>query len=534
MRLGLAFLLAAAALPARAQQGARAAEEARPVPQLILPGAPLGQAAGAAAPVLVLPQAGALVAPESRLIVPDAPKIVAPGPSIIAAARPMTEAEAAPARPLGQRELEALAKSLSPQGGGSEAEPSPAARGASLGAAFDGALAPEAGHWDELSESFAGPRAPSLAVTATAARSLIARLLPSLYRSVPARVAYDKSARPSTGHLWSEETGHLIEVAPSRADSRGEVASAFGLPGRARVQQKIEQLMEVAHETFHVVFDAVAGRRGDHAPHSAYSAMTEGFAVGGEQLLVERMLEQAPMLGLGPRDTMDLSALAAARREWLDLEDTHYAEGLIPFRRAYAAGGAQGLMAFAASLSARRMAEVPRSDPAYQLSLGDHELAAAYLGRDAAARGGLDAYAKAARGEALTPDEERAAAAVIERAGPDAWRRVFERTLLSDRRLRASGEAKSQGAWWEKAQAPEYSVEPAFALARLSPRAGIALSQFLAATIAEKGGAARLFGRPGPSPVLQAIAASAEALPWDAASRAAWDAGLTRWLLALN
>lgn len=528
----LAGLLWLAAAPAFALQ---AEEAAKPVPGIILPGAPLGALPGAA-PALILPQAGALTLPSAQIIQPEAPKLVAPEAKIVTAARPLTEQEAAPDKLPGKGELAALAKSLSPDADRDGGAPD-AARASKLAAAFDGSLAPEAAHWDDLSADFArGARPPEPAVTLRAARSLIARLLPSLYRRVPAGIGYDRSEHPSTGHVWSEKSGHVIELAPLRSDARGDVESAFGAPGRARVQEKVERLMEVSHEYLHVIFDAVVGRRADHPMHSAYAAVTEGFAVGGEQLLVERLLDHAPALGLGPRETMDLSTLAAARREWLDTEDTHYAEGLLAWRDAYARGGLAGLSSLLASLSARRMAAVPRSDPAYQLALGDHELLAAYLGGDAAApaRRGLEAFAKAARGETLSAQESAEAAGVASRAGPEAWRRLFERTLLSDRRLKEPSAARAGGNWWEKDAEPAPSVEAAFALARLDPEAGAALARFLAATISEKGGAARLFGRPGPNPLLQAVAAGAEALPWDPASRKAWDAGLTRWLLAVN
>jgi hypothetical protein len=302
--------------------------------------------------------------------------------------------------------------------------------------------------------------------------------------------------------------------------------------GRTRVQQKIEHLMEFAHEYFHVLFDAAVRPKEDHSPHSAYSAMTEGFAVSGEQLLIKRLLDTAPSLGLGPRDAMDLAATARARSEWLDVEDNHYSEGILSWRKAYDQGGAAGLLEFLSSLSARRMTAVPRSDPAYQLALGEPKLLAGYLGRDESspARRGLEAFAKAARGEKLTEIETREASAVAEQAGPEGWRRLFERTLLADKRLKNPQTRTESKNWWDKETAPAVSVEPAFALARLSPSAGAALSRFLADTLSTPGGGARLFGRPGPNETLTAILLGAETLPWDAAGRRAWDDGLTRWL----
>ncbi|MCM2304403.1 MAG: hypothetical protein NDJ72_06850 [Elusimicrobia bacterium] len=526
------LILPFAILRAQAGTAAAAVKEA---PRIIMPGAPFGS--NSAPGVILAPTAPSLIVPNSpSLIVPAAPVIQAPAPAIIVAARPMTPEENAPAKMPSQSELKALAESLAPTRG-AEGQ-SGAAQSKALDSAFDGKLAPEAAAWSDLSPSFsAAPTTPGLETVATAGRSLIARLLPSLYRRVPARAAYDRGERPSTGHTWTPERGHLIEINPIRANSDGNVPSAFGGAHEPLIQQKISHLMEYAHEYFHVLFDDATRRKENHPMTSAYSAMTEGFAVTGEQLLGERMLELAPSLGLGPRDVMDLAGILSGRRRWLDVEDNHYSEGALSWRKAFQDGGLEGVASMLASLSARRMIATPRSDPAYQLVLGDPKLLSAYLGRDesSAERRGADAFAKAVRGEKMTEAETREAAAVVERAGPDAWRRLFERTLRSDKRLAAPKEAAAETAnWWEKKKAePMASVEPVFVLARLSPAAGAALSRYLAAAISEPGGAVRLFERSGPNEKLTAIINGAEALPWDEADRKAWNDGLSRWLIGV-
>ncbi len=533
MRRSLA-LLALPFLLVRAQAGTAAAA-VREAPRIIMPGAPFGQNL---APGIILAPSAPTLALSARpsLIVPASPVIAAPAPAIIVAARAMTPEEIAPAKLPSQGELKALAESLAPTRGAEGA--SGAGQSRALNSAFDGKLAPEAAAWSDLSPSFAAaPTTPGLGMVATAGRSLIARLLPSLYRRIPAQAAYDRSERPSTGHTWTPERGHLIELNPIRANSDGNVPSAFGGAHEPLIQQKISHLMEYAHEYFHVVFDASTRRQENHPMTSAYSAMTEGFAVTGEQILAERMLGMAPSLGLGPRDAMDLASIANGRRRWLDEEDNHYSEGILSWRKAFADGGIEGVSSFLASLSARRMIAIPRSDAAYQLVLGDPKLLSAYLGRDEATpeRRGADAFAKAVRGEKLTEAETREAAAVVERAGPDAWRRLFERTLRSDKRLAAPKEAAAETTnWWEKKKAEHLaSVEPVFALARLSPAAGAALSRYLAAAISERGGAVRLFERAGPNEKLTAIINGVEALPWDEADRKAWNDGLSRWLIGV-
>jgi hypothetical protein len=531
--LYLLLLLPAAAL--RAQAGVASAAP-REVPRIIMPGAPFGQTA--APGLIIAPAAPALTisAPPS-LIIPTAPVLQAPAPSIIIAARPLTEAEASPEKMPSQGELKKLAESLAPTRGAEDAGASAAGQARALDSAFDGKLAPEAASWSDISAQFArGPLAPGLPVVETAARSLIARLLPSFYRRVPTASAYDRGENPATGHTWTPEKGHLIEIAPVRPNSRGEVPSAFGAPGQTFVQQKIEHLMEYAHEYFHVLFDSAVRRKENHPMHSVYAAMTEGFAVSGEQLLAERLLEMAPGLSLGPRDAMDLAAISASRRRWLDIEDNHYSEGIVSWRKAYEEGGAQGVLTFLASLSARRMIAVPRSDSAYQLVLGDPKLLSAYLGHDqtSAARRGLEAFAKSARGEKLTDEESREASVAVDQASADGWRRLFERTLLSDKRIKEPKAAVEAANWWDKKAEPMASVEPVFALARLSPSAAAAIAHHLADVISSPGGAARLFERPGPNEKLTAIIAGAESLPWDEVDRKIWNDGLTRWLIGTN
>ncbi|MFI5361120.1 MAG: hypothetical protein ACHQ49_04045 [Elusimicrobiota bacterium] len=526
-RLLVCLLLPACAARARGQVLEAAARE---VPRIVVPGAPIGSAGGA---ILLTAPTQPLIAPPG-LILPSAPAIAAPEPWIVTAARPLTEAEASAEKLPSREDLDKLAFSLAPSAEVSAPNARPADSAPGLDSAFDGRRWPEAKAWRAVAPEFArGPLSPGLPVLETAARSLIARLLPRLYRRIPLTARYDRGENPTTGNLWNPETGHVVEIAPVTANSRGEVSTAFGGTPAARVQQKIEFLMQFAHEYFHVLFDDAVRRKTDHSPRSAYAAMTEGFAVGGEQLLISRMLDAAPSLGFGPRDAMDLSSLARSRSQWLDVEDNHYSEGIISWRKAYDQGGATGLLAFLSALSGPRMAAVPRSDPAYQLALGEPALLSAYLGRDetSAERRGLEAFAKAARGEKLDESQAREASAVVDRAGADAWRRAFERTLFADKSLESPKTAAATSRWYKKdATEPSGSIEPAAALARLSPAAGAALARFLADAVSAPTGAARLFDRPGPSAKLNAVAAVAETLPWDEAGRRAWDAGLMSWL----
>ncbi len=524
------LLLPALALAASAGVVSPAATQA---PRIILPAAPFGQS-GARGIVLSVPPATLTVAPAPSLIVPKALVIAAPAPRIIIAGRPLTQAEANPEKLPSSGELKKLAESLSPAR--DAADPAEANAEHALDTAFDGTLAPEAAAWGGLSKEFSrGPLAPALPIVDSGARSLIARLLPEVYRRVPALARYDRGERPSTGHLWTPKTGHIIEINPVRPNSDGNVPSAFGGAREPLIQQKISHLMEFAHEYFHVLFDSALRRKENHPMTSVYSAMTEGFAVSGEQILADKMLGRAPMLGLGPRDAMDIAGIINGRHRWLDIEDNHYTEGMLSWRKSYQEGGTKGMLAFLASLSARRMIAIPRSDSAYQLILGNHQLLSAYLGsdRDTAEGRGAEAFARAAKGETLTVTQTREAAAIVERAGPDGWKRLFDRTVLSDKRL-AEPKAEEPANWWEKKAAPMASVEPVFAMARLSPAAGAAVASHLVALISEPGGASRLFEKAGPNEKLTAVIAGAETLPWDEADRKVWNDGLTRWLIGTN
>ncbi|MHB2026503.1 MAG: hypothetical protein ACYCPQ_07685 [Elusimicrobiota bacterium] len=511
-------------------------------PIIILPNVDLG---GAAKPErkIILPQPSPklpILMPRIILPEPESKIIKAPAPKIIIVDRMLPEEKADGKKPPTQEDISKLVQSLGLANGAADPGADGSRRASSLNAYFDGELAPEAADWDKISGEFAqGPLAPSLPRVETAARSLLARLAPRLYRRVPATFGYDRGKEPRTGHTWTPEQGHRIEFAPMSADFRGDVASAFGSPEAARVQQKIEYIAAYAHEYAHVLFDSAVRPKEDHAPHSVYSAMTEGFAVTVEELFIERLLNQTLELGLTPRDALDLSAIVRARRQWLAEQDTHYSEGVLSWRQAYAEGGDAALLSFLSSLSARRMISVSRADPAYQLALGDRKLLSAYLGNDktSAERRGLDAFAKASRGEEINADEAREAGLVIEQAGAQAWRRLFERTLLADKRIMEPQEPAQEGKgknWYRPAELPAVRVDPVFVLARLSLASAAELSRFLARIMNSPSGAARLFGRSGPNDKLSAVVSGAEHLPWNQTDRKTWMDSLTRWLIKTN
>jgi len=94
------------------------------------------------------------------------------------------------------------------------------------------------------------------------------------YRYLPVTARYDETANPQTGHLFSPDTGHIIELARDETDEQGRVPSSFGAPGAAFVQEKIEQLLQFAHEYAHVMFDEVVSKAANHSLLSSYAAMT--------------------------------------------------------------------------------------------------------------------------------------------------------------------------------------------------------------------------------------------------------------------
>jgi hypothetical protein len=526
-------LLAALVLAAPGVEAGMAPKAARAASRIIVPGAPL---TAPQSQIITIGPAGPLIVPEAPKIILPKPVIHKPEPQIVPAARALTPEEAAPQVLPAQEELQRLADSLAAPPQDQKRDPEPEA--GALGGAFDGSRLNDA---KPAVEYFAGgPLAPELPQVVAAARSLWAALLPSLYRRVPMRIVYDRSDRPETGHTWSPETGHTIEISPVSADSRGQVPTDFGGVGQTWVQQKIEQLMLMGHEYAHVIFDAAVGRTDNHQPASAYSAMTEGFALTAEQLLIERLLARPDAFGFKPQDAMDLAALASARRNWLAAADTHYAEGAQPWRLAFERGGDLGLRAFLSGLSPRRMAATQRSDPAYQLAVAEPDLLAAYLGPDAdhPHRRGLEAFARAGRGDTLSEAEARLAADAIERAGPEGRWRLFERSLLADKHIpdpTAPAPPRSPGLrWWEPTPEPLSAVAPAFALARLSPAGAAELARFLAETVSSPGGLENLFVRPGPEERTTAVIAGAEALPWTESDHAVWTKALMAWVTGLS
>ena len=417
----------------------------------------------------------------------------------------------------------------------------PPLNGQALQAVYDASAAQAAEDAEAIHEALAapayftqGPLAPALPRVESAARGLLARLLPRFYKNIPVTAGYVQSANPLASHQWTREKGHLIELAAIPADGRGDVASAFGSPNEARAQQKIEQLLQFVHEYAHVLFDASVGHSQTHAVDSAYAALTEGFAVAVEQLLIGRMLAEALPLGLTQRDAVDLRTLELARQKWLAIKDTHYAEGMLSWRVAYERGGEKGLLSFLATLSARRLSAVPRADPAYQLALDDPALLSAYLGDLAASpdRRALEAFGEISRGQAPSEDQRRAAASITQRVGPQAWRRLFDRTLLRDKRFRVSKPVANDGArWWQKVPDVAASVAPAFALARLNPLAAAELARYLVEIVQSDGGAEQLFESRKANGKAAAIIVGASSLPWDdGAQQQVWIDAVTGWL----
>ncbi|HBL19232.1 MAG: hypothetical protein A2X36_03060 [Elusimicrobia bacterium GWA2_69_24] len=481
---------------------------------------------------IITPEPKKIIVPEpKKIIAPEQKKIITePENKIITPDRELTEEEKAVEKLPSREELERLAKSLTSED--DDSAPNAAAgagtKGRSAGAAFDGSAPMSVEDAEAVRAYFYRdrPHAPDLDQVRSAALHMFRGLLPSFYRRVPMTARYDLAPNGSTGHLWSPEIGHIIEIAPIRANTRGEVSSAFGIPGLVWVQQKVEQVLEFAHEYAHVIFDAEVKKAENHPPISAYSAMTEGFAVTLEQALIDRAVNEPALLGLSPRDVSDFLAVSRGRRDFLAAVDSHYSEGIVSWRKAFARDGLAGVAKLLASLSSHRMVKVLRSDPAYQLAVEEPELVSAYLGNDAQApfRAGLEAVKKAAAGEELDAAESQAAAAAVAKAGPGGRRRVFERSLLEDKRVSDARTPGSGGA-----AAADISV--AFSLAKLSAVAAQELAVFLTETL-RSGGGDNLFGRRGPNEKLNAIVSQAETLPFTEADRASWTEALTKWLFS--
>jgi len=375
--------------------------------------------------------------------------------------------------------------------------------------------------------------APGLPELEAKTRALFRRYLPRLYRDLPVRYEYAESKfGGGGGHDFAPESGHLIALIPGAADARGDVPSAVGEAPRIRVQSKIEQLFTSVHEYAHAVFDDATDRTvGERPAETAYDAMTEGFAVTVEQVVLEGMLRDAAALGLTPRDAADVRAILAKRRAWLQEQDsTAYAEGVPVWGKAWTAGGEDALLALLGALKAERLMAVRRADALYQLSLAGPETARAYLGdgRPAALRAGFDAAARASVGLPLSPADRAAASAALDAAGPDGWERLIRSSLLRERDFGDPGEPQ-----WIVPAFLRRAADLTAPLLRLAGAcAGLAerVAASLSGAAARPDGLTRVFEEPGPSERLLTIVSGAESLPWAADAKKAWDAAVRRWI----
>ncbi len=375
-----------------------------------------------------------------------------------------------------------------------------------------------------------GPAAPDLKGLEAVTRALIARYLPELYRPIAVRYGYEESnLGPGGGHTFTPESGHEITLTPAEPDPDGLVLSAIGPPGETRVQPKIEQIVTSVHEFAHALFDDAIGRRDAARPRdSSYDAMTEGFAVQCERLVLRGMLRDAAELGLSERDAADARRLLDARLRWLKSEDNAYAEGTPIWHELHERGGAAAMAAFLASLRAERMTAVMRADPIYQLSLGSPQTAGAYLGEgNPRLRSDLESAAAAAAGRELSPDERAAGARALEAAGPRGREWLARRALL--REVDVGDGLRVVPAFLRRA--PDAS-EALFRLAALSPALAGRAAEILSWAASAPDGMRRVFEEPGPGRRFMSIVAAAESLPWTAEAKRVWDAAVMRWIAA--
>jgi hypothetical protein len=475
---------------------------------LALPALPvspqLGLTAPFAAPTLSMPTAAVAAAVPTA-----APVAAAPALAAIAAQLPTASAAA----PDG---LKTLANAFD---GTAMPAPSSAVSLDGFGAGADGALAPDLPAIEKMT------------------RALFARYLPRLYRPLPIRFEYETSKfgrGGGGGHDFDPELGHTIALGPGDVDARGNVESAVGERTKIRVQSKIEQLFTSVHEYAHAVFDDAVGRDiGRRPPETAYDAMTEGFAVEVERLVLAGMLRDAKTLGLSARDVTDIRGILKTRRQWLIEEESPYAEGAPVWAKAHATGGEAGMLALLSSLRSKRLMETKRSDGLYQLSLGDPETTQALLGdgEPSVVRAGFEAAARAVAGLPLDPAQRASAGAAIDAAGPAGWDWLIHRALSRESNFGTAAEPL----WIVPVFLRNGGdlTAPLFRLASLSRGLAERTAQFLAGTAARPEGATRLFEDRGLKERFDAIASGAESLPWTPEAKKAWLAAVQRWIAAV-
>jgi hypothetical protein len=162
---------------------------------------------------------------------------------------------------------------------------------------------------------------------------------------------------------------------------------AARVPGQP-ISRRIAVLMSFMHEYLHGIFDeAVVPREARpiklaDEDWSIYLALTEGFAVMNELLIIDKMVAARQELGLSDKDVADLKRRKQMRILTLRTDKDHYTLGTIYFwHKIYKQGGEAGMLEFLRSLDHSKISRIYVSDPEFLAVKGKPDAFKKYLAK---------------------------------------------------------------------------------------------------------------------------------------------------------
>lgn len=209
-------------------------------------------------------------------------------------------------------------------------------------------------------------------------RFLLHRFLPAFYKDFFYKVIVMPSDTLNGAHSLDDSdmhslTLHVDQPLTKKYDSLPE-PEIFSPQTDARVPgepiaRRIAGLMVLAHEYSHGIFDEFVvpkeARPARMVGDAVFYAMTEGFAVMSELLLIDKMAAARKELGLSEKDVADLIRRKNLRIMHLKREKDHYTFGTLYFwHKIYKEGGEAGMLDFLRSLNYQKISQVTLSDPA--------------------------------------------------------------------------------------------------------------------------------------------------------------------------
>lgn len=274
-------------------------------------------------------------------------------------------------------------------------------------------------------------------------RRLYARLFPEVPANFPIAVGYQRSAERNATQRRPDESGiHGITFFgpdfTTHATENELVESDLNVPGlpTLMIPRRIDNLATFFHEMAHGVFDRAVPvpDRFRTSLDSGFFALTEGFAVMLEMVMIDRLSVARAEFGLSDADVAALQASKRRRIQILRRVPNHLTEGTFNFWHAvYKREGVPGMMRVLERLDPVLVGAINRNSLEYRLIQDSPELFEAFLtaGADQSPRRGFSAMHKSIAGKELSEDERLAAAGFLSRVRPSALRRLFSGMLGS-------------------------------------------------------------------------------------------------------